>query len=194
MNGDKISIAKTAVLAMDYQAMLVGGAVQDSSQTLARVSEVLSQSRGAGLPIIYVTVGFRPGYPEVSDNNMIFSAVRDGQRFQIGDEGSQIPPEIQPERDDVVLVKHRISAFEGTDLAMLLRARGIDTLIMFGITTSGVILSTVRQAADLDYRMIVLEDLCHDFDEGVHRFLFENILPRQATTMQSDEYVQMLLQ
>ena len=184
--------AQTAVVIMDYQTLLVEGSIDDSEATLEKVADVLQQSRSAGIPVIYVTVGFRPGYPEVSDNNAMFSAVREGQRFQIDSEGALIPAKIKPETEDYVVVKNRVSAFEGTNLGVLLRAKKIDTLVMFGIVTSGVVLSTIRQAADLDYRMIVLEDLCHDFDNDVHSFLMENILSKQATVMQAEQYVHSL--
>lgn len=182
---------RTAVLVMDYQRLLVSGYVPESETTLARVSDVLDRSRKAGLPVFYITVGFREGYPEVNDNNKIFTGVRDGGRFQLGDEGTQVPTEIAPYATDVVVIKHRVSAFVGTDLEVLLKARGIDTLVLFGITTSGVVLSTVRQGADLDYRLIVLSDLCHDSDD-VHRFLVEEILTRQADIVSSEQFVQSL--
>jgi nicotinamidase-related amidase len=192
MGDHVIDRAHTAVLIMDYQKMLVDGCVGDPEATLSKVEGLLRESRSAGITVIYVTVGFRPGYPEVSDNNAMFSAVREGKRFQIGDEASQIPAKIKPETEDSMVVKHRVSAFEGTNLGVLLRARNVDTLVLFGITTSGVVLSTIRQAADLDFRMFVLEDLCYDFDDEVHQFLMKNILPKQATVIQAETYVQSL--
>ena len=79
--------------------------------------------------------------------------------------------------EDIVIVKHRVSAFTGTDLEMILRAKEIDTLVMFGVATSGVVLSTLLTAADDDYRIIVLRDLCADQDDEVHAALLDrNIL------------------
>ena len=179
----------TALLVMDYQQFLVDAFVDEPATTLERVAGVLRESRAAGIPIIYVTVGFRPGHPEVSNNNLIFTGVRAGKRFVLGDDGTEIPGAIAPQPDDPVVVKHRVSAFESTDLAMLLRARRIDTLVMFGIATTGVVLSTVRQGADLDYRLVVLADLCHDTDAEAHRLLLEHVLPRQALVVPADEYL-----
>lgn len=189
MTFQKLDKGGTALLVMDYQRFLVDAFVDEPATTLERVAGVLRESRAAGVQIFYVTVGFRPGYPEVSDNNLIFTGVRAGKRFVLGDDGTEIPDAIAPETDDPVVVKHRVSAFEGTDLAMLLRARRIDTLVMFGIATTGVVLSTVRQGADLDYRLVVLGDLCHDSDAEAHRVLLENVLPRQALVVRADEYL-----
>ena len=60
------------------------------------------------------------------------------------------------------MVKHRISPFVSTDLETLLRANGIDTLVLAGVHTSGVVLSTVRHAGDLDYRLVIVRDCCAD--------------------------------
>ena len=80
----------------------------------------------------------------------------------------------------MVVTKRRVSAFTGSDLEVVLRSNGIDSLVLAGIATSGVVLSTVRQAADLDYRLTVLADGCLDADAAVHRVLLENVFPRQA--------------
>jgi isochorismate hydrolase len=62
------------------------------------------------------------------------------------------------------VVKHRVSPFVGTDLETLLRANGIDTLVLAGVHTSGVVLSTVCHAVDLNYRLVVVRDCCADPD------------------------------
>ena len=61
-----------------------------------------------------------------------------------------------------------------------MRARGVDHLVLAGIATSGVVLSTQRQAADLDYRLTVLADGCLDHDPEVHQVLLDKVFPRQA--------------
>ena len=69
-------------------------------------------------------------------------------------------PAVRPQPEDVVVVKHRVGAFSSTDLDMILRAKGVDTLVLTGLATSGVVLSTVRQGADADYRLVVVADCC----------------------------------
>lgn len=105
--------------------------------------------------VIYIVVGFRAGYPEVSLRNKSFGAVRGSGRFVEGSAGSEVHPAVAPKPGDVVVTKHRVSAFAGTDLDMVLRAGGVDTLALTGIATSGVVLSTIRHAADADYRLVV---------------------------------------
>jgi nicotinamidase-related amidase len=74
----------------------------------------------------------------------------------------------------------RVGAFSTTDLDAQLRERGIDTLILAGISTTGVVLSTVRDASDRDYRVVVLADATADPEAEVHEFLIDRIFPRQA--------------
>ena len=105
---------------------------------------------------------------------------------------TQVHSSLAPRAGEPVILKRRVSAFSGSDLDVLLRAAGADTLVLAGIATSGVVLSTLRQAADLDYRLIVLSDACADRDAEVHRVLTEKIFPRQALVTTTDEWIQAL--
>ena len=80
--------------------------------------------------------------------------------------------------------KVRVGAFGTTDLDEQLRARGVDTLVLAGISTSGVLLSTVRDGYDRDYRLLVLADASADPEPGVHEFLTETLFPRQAEVIE----------
>ncbi|HXU66100.1 MAG TPA: isochorismatase family cysteine hydrolase, partial [Casimicrobiaceae bacterium] len=133
-----------------------------------------------GLPVIFVRVAFRDGYPETAARNKRMSVLRDKGLLRESSPGARIAPELDPRPSDPVVVKRRVSALTHTDLPTLLRANDVHTLVMAGLTTSGVVLSTVRQAADADYRLIVLEDACADPDADVHRVLMTRILPTQA--------------
>jgi len=88
-----------------------------------------------------------------------------------------------------VVTKKRVSAFTGSDLEVLLRANGIRHLVLCGIATSGVVLSTLREAADKDYQVTVLSDLCADMDAEVHRVLLEKVFPRQAAVVTTAEWI-----
>src|SRR5690242_20327337 len=181
---------RTAVLCMDFQVGIVqnfGGA--DADGLLERTAALLDAARGAKARVGYVKVGFRPGYPEVSPNNLAFSTIRSSGRFEGDAPGSEIHPRVAPHADDFIVTKHRYGAFPGTDLDMILRANGVDTLVLAGISTSGVVLSTVRHAADADYRLVVVGDCCTDPDAEVHRVLTEKVFPKQARVTDSAEVI-----
>jgi len=144
--------------------------------------------RGAGLKVIYIVVNFRPGYPEISPRNLNFSAIRQSGRF-IAEAGTEVHPAVAPQDKDIIVVKHRVGAFPGTDLDMILRANDIETLVIFGIATSGVVLSTLRHAGDADYRLVVIKDCCSDRDAEVHRVLVEKVFARQAKVITAAEFI-----
>jgi nicotinamidase-related amidase len=91
-----------------------------------------------------------------------------------------------------VVTKRRIGAFAGSDLEIVLRSAGIEALVLAGVATSGVVLSTVRLAADMDYRLTVLADGCADADPEVHRVLTGKVFPRQATVQTVAAWVESL--
>ena len=186
--------AHTAVLSMDMQAGIVSIYAGDQAAFISRPAEVLRRCRAAGLRIIHVQVGFRPGFPEISPRNALFSAIRNSERHQQlfqGDAG-RIHPAVAPEGQDIVITKHRISAFTGTDLEMILRSTEIDTLILFGIATSGVVLSTLLDAVDGDYRILVLKDCCADLEADVHQVLVDKFFPRRGAVLTAEELLQNL--
>jgi nicotinamidase-related amidase len=182
----------TAVLAMDFQADIVGRLGDAATPVLDRAARILNAARSGSVPVIYVVVGFRPGYPEVSARNRAFGPLVQSGRFVTTTPGSDVDPKLKPEAADVVILKHRVSAFAGTDLDMVLRAKAIDTLILLGLSTSGVVLSTLRHAADADYRLVVASDACADADAEVHRVLMEKVFPRQATVLASEQVIEAL--
>ncbi len=164
---------------MDVQRGIVERFGNDGGY-LERLAAAAGAAHDAGIPVIYVTVSFRPGYPEVSDRNKTFATIAGSGRFTDGDPAREIHPAVAPEAGDVLVTKRRVSAFAGSDLDVVLRARGTDHLVLAGIATSGVVLSTLRQAADLDYRLTVLADGCLDGDPEVHQVLLGKVFPRQA--------------
>src|SRR5712692_7402478 len=186
--------ARSAVLSMDYQAGIVSIYAKGQEAMLARAASVLQEARRAGMLVIHVQVGFRPGLPEISSRNLLFGAIKASPQHQMffrGESGA-IHPGVAPEGDDIVVTKHRVNAFAGSDLEMILRARDIDTLIVFGIATSGVVLSTVLHASDSDYRLFVIKDCCADLDQELHTCLINKLFPRQATVLAAEELLRAL--
>jgi nicotinamidase-related amidase len=101
---------------------------------------------------------------------------------------TEVHPVVTPRDGEVVVTKRRVSAFSGSDLDAVLRALDVDSLVLTGIATGGVVLSTLRQAADLDFRLTVLSDGCVDADPETHRVLMDKVFPRQASVMTAEEW------
>jgi len=179
---------------MDNQTGIVSIYVKEPEGFLEHAASVLECSRSAGMTVIHVQVGFRPKLPEVGARNPLFSAIKSSPQHQKLFQGAlgAIHPALTPQADDIVITKHRVDAFNGTDLDMILRANDIDTLILFGIATSGVVLSTLLHAADADYRVVVIQDCCADLDPEVHACLVEKVFPRQGSVVTTAEYLEAL--
>jgi nicotinamidase-related amidase len=182
-------MSRPVLLLMDFQHGIVerlgAPSVIDAAGRAAKAA------RAAGIPVMFVRVAFRPGYPEIAAANAAFSAmaVQAGDAYTQDHPVTQVHASLAPAEGEAVIVKRRVSAFAGSDLDMLLRGAQADTLILAGIATSGVVLSTLRQAADLDYRLVVLADACADADDEVHRVLTEKVFPRQALVTTTDEWI-----
>jgi nicotinamidase-related amidase len=175
--GDPMPPLASALLVMDVQNSIVERLAD--SAVLDHTVAAVAAARGAGVPVIYVRVAFRPGHPEVSPRNKSFAALREGGGLA-DEEGTAIHPAVAPEPGEVIVTKRRVSAFAGSDLDVVLRAGAVEELVLCGIATSGVVLSTLRAAADLDYGLTVLRDACADGDPEVHRVLTDKVFPRQA--------------
>jgi nicotinamidase-related amidase len=169
----------TALLVMDVQRQIVDRFADDA--ILERIAEAVAAARDGGIRVVFVRVAFRPGHPEVSPRNRVFGAVR--AAGGLSEEDAAIHDAVAPLPSEVVVTKRRVSAFAGSDLDVVLRAGEITHLVLCGITTSGVVLSTLRVAADLDFELSVLHDACADGDPEVHRVLTEKVFPRQAAVL-----------
>jgi nicotinamidase-related amidase len=137
-----------ALLVMDYQVDTLAKfmTAAQSADAITCVPGLIATARDAGTIVIHVVVAFRPGHPEVSPRNPVFSKLKANGLAVAGSEGAAIHPAAAAREGEPIVVKHRISPFVGTDLETLLRANGIDTLVLAGVHTSGVALSTVRHA------------------------------------------------
>src|SRR5690348_12933806 len=124
---------------MDMQQGIVGR-FAPTSDILQRTNAAITAARASSIPVIYVVVGFRPGYPEVSPRNKSFSAVKQQASASASMLTMEIHPDIAPQPAEIVVTKPRVSAFSGSDIEVVLRAQGISHLVLCGIATSGVVL------------------------------------------------------
>jgi nicotinamidase-related amidase len=177
----------TALLIMDMQAGILQ-MLPDTAALVSNVAKAIATARNNNVLVIYVTVGFRQGTPEISMNNKGFSASKERFASTNVEEFMKIESGIAPTPGDILVTKRRVSAFTGSDLEVILRAQGIQHIVLAGVATSGVVLSTLREAADKDYRITVLADCCADGDEEVHRVLITKVFPRQAEVIGVDEW------
>ena len=183
----------TAVLIADFYADIMNTLPHATERSVVeKAAAVQAAARKAGVMVCYCATVFRPGYPEIGQRNKTFSQRKFSGQTAGPDPMDVIHPLVRPIEGEVVVGKHRVNALYGTGLDVVLRANDIRNLVIFGYATSGVVLSTVRYAADLDYNLIVIEDCCSDSDVDAHKFLTQCIFPRQSEVTDSDNVVRAL--
>ncbi|MFJ4898504.1 cysteine hydrolase family protein [Streptomyces sp. NPDC088727] len=171
---------QTALLAMDFQNAIVPLAPEPDA-LLARVRDAIASLRAAGGTVGHVRVAFtEDDWEAVPERNASFSAVAAAKAMHHEHDATQIHTAVAPQDGDIVVRKTRYGAASTTDLYDQLADRDIDTLVLAGISTSGVVLSTLMDAADRDYRVYVLSDGVADRDPEVHRVLVEKVFPSRA--------------
>jgi nicotinamidase-related amidase len=171
----------TAFLTLDFQKGILAS-VTGAEAAVPSASQAANFARDNGFLLIHVGLGFSEGHPEIADFESRFQMVKQNNLFVKGTPSAEFHSAILMP-GDLIVYKQRVSAFSENHLNLMLRARGIDHLVLFGVATSGIVLSTLRRAFDLDYRSVVLKDACFDADQEVHRVLTEKVFPRQATVM-----------
>lgn len=181
---EAIDPRRTAIAVLDYQPGILRRLEQADALT-ARAAAAIATVRDRGGTVAYVRVGFTDGdlegFPETSRMGARLKAAGPAVASMHADSPlTQIDDRVAPREGDIIVRKVRVGAFSTTQLDALLRERAIDTLLIAGVSTSGAVLSTVRDADDRDYRVIVLADACEDPDEQVHRFLTERLFPHHC--------------
>ncbi len=184
---------QTALLIADFYADVMSTIPHAVERKVVEKTQALQKAaRDAGILICYSATVFRPGYVEISDRNKTFSQRKASGLSAVSDPLQVIHEAVKPIEGEVVVGKHRVNALHGTDLDQVLRANDIHNLVLLGYATSGVVLSTTRYAADLDYRLYIVEDCCADQQPDVHDFLTQRIFPRQADVVQSEDVIRAL--
>lgn len=197
--------AKTAFLSMHFQNDLVHedgkfaftGAVAHVKQTncLVNTKKVLEACRQAGVPVIHVVVtvteverqlwGGMPLAP-LSATLVSTGALTEGTW------GAEIHEEVKPQQGEFIVTGKGTNAFYANDLDLRLRVLGIRTIVLSGFATNFVVESTARYACDALYEVIILKDCCASFNEEMHSFTLNNVLPNLATISDSGEFIKAL--
>jgi nicotinamidase-related amidase len=135
---------------------------------LEATATAIDHARERKIPVIYVVMGFSPGFADWPDNSPMFRAPDDESKPTLGTWGTEVHQDISPKPDDPVVVKRRVSPFYSTHLDLLLRNQNVDTVLLVGVSTDLVVLSAARDAHDRDYRVEVLEDATAGRNTTVH--------------------------
>jgi nicotinamidase-related amidase len=182
----KLDPARTALVVIDLQKGIVAtpSAPHSSEDVVRRSAHLAKLFREKEGTVVYVRV----------DMANILSLPVDAP-FRAPDappppaSASEIVPESGFEEDDVLITKRHWGAFAGTELEQILRKRGVDTVVITGISTNAGVESTVRQGTGLGFAFVVVEDACSARDANDHRHSVERIFPRLAKVRKTEEVI-----
>ncbi|MFV4847931.1 hydrolase [Edwardsiella tarda] len=176
--------ATTALVLIDLQqGILPVAAAPCEGETVVRRAVRLAEAfRARALPVVLVRVGWSPD----GGDALRQPVDQPSPARALPDNWWHYPTSLQPHPQDIQVIKHQWGAFYGTDLDLQLRRRGIDTLVLGGISTNIGVESTARSAWEHGYGLLLAEDLCAAADEVQHRHSLQYIFPRIARVTQSD--------
>ena len=179
--------SRLALLLLDFQYGVLD-TVRNSADVLSRAEVALCWARQQRVQVAHVRVAFtEEDFARVPAHNKALRQVVESRRFADGSREAAIHSRVAPQGRELVVRKTRFGAFSTTELHRLLQELGIDTLILAGISTSGVVLSTVRDALDRDYEIYVLADSIADHDPQLHDALVERLLRQSVNVIDTGE-------
>ena len=157
-----------AILVVDMQVALDDPAYRigaDQTPAVEAIATLLRSARARSVPIVYVRTGYRPDF---RDSGMFGRKIPSLADLQVGTPGYEIDPRLAPQDDDLIVEKKYPSAFFQTNLASLLVAAGVDTVILTGCSTSGCIRAAAVDAVSSGYHLVVPVECVSDRAEGPH--------------------------
>ncbi|MER6509872.1 isochorismatase family cysteine hydrolase [Nonomuraea sp. NPDC001636] len=168
----------TALIIGDLQRGITGG-YPFAQQVVPPLTELLPRARAAGVLVVFVHFAFRANGTDVPPGSALMKSFFEaGDAFHEGSAGTELALPVADE--DVVVLKRRASAFAGTDLDLVLRARGVTTVAVAGVATSAMVAATCYDAADRGYQVTVLSDGCGDGDPALHDFFVDAVFPSRG--------------
>jgi len=202
----KIDIRKTALLVIDMQNDLVkvkeepfNGVTKmvESKGVIGNIARVVAAARRVRMPVIFIGHVHREDNADVvpSITDMILQAptpppgARPVARMVEGTRGAQIVDELKPAPGDHMIWKRRSNAFYNSDLELMLRSRGIDTVIVTGVVTNGCVANTVRGARERDLHVIVLSDCCATTMPEDDEYFIKKVFPSAGRVRTSADMV-----
>lgn len=180
--------ARTALLLMDLQHFTLE-MLEDPAVLLEQAQRARRAALAAGVEVVHVRVAFtEEDRAAVPGHHRVFASMASAGLAAEGTAEVAIHPDVHPDPHEHIVTKTRIGALATTRLDEFLRDRGLDTLVLAGLATSGVVLSTLTDAADRDYRLCVLSDACADPDPDVHRSLMKSVIPMHAAVLTVQDF------
>ncbi|AHE68184.1 cysteine hydrolase family protein [Legionella oakridgensis] len=145
-----------------------GHELLQKNHVIERVNQSIDHARKNDWLLVFVRVGFSDHYPECLQNSPIFAQLPQKEALKLGTWGTNFLDSLHLKQDDLIITKHRISPFYGTELDLILRTHPIKNVFVSGFSTDMAVQSMVREGHDRGYNMIVIIDACSAHTEENH--------------------------
>lgn len=200
----EIDPAKCALIVVDMENDFIApGAPMETPAgraMLPNLKRAINFCREAGARVIYTTHAHRRDGCDAGMFATLWPPIASKAGLVDGTRGIEIYDEIAPKPGEIVVKKHRYSGFYGTDLDIILRGWGIDTVVISGVTTENCCHATARDALFRDYRVVFLSDATGTFDypdvgqggmsaAAVHQAVLVILSVSTAHVMKVEEFV-----
>jgi len=180
-----LNAARTALVVIDLQEGILpfAGGPHSASQVVSHAAKLAEKCRANGSPVFQVRVGWSAGFADALRQPV------DAQlpSHALPDNWWQAPVALNQAESDIIVVKRQWGAFYGTELELQLRRRGIDTLILCGISTNIGVESTARHAWEMGFSLVIAEDACSAASSEQHQNSLQYIFPRIARVRRTEE-------
>ena len=170
---------------LDPDSPLYAG-VHDALRSAARV---LAAARESAIPVIYTKVIYTPGG---ADGGIFYRKIPVLEVFDAGSPLGEIPDDLAPERNEIIIYKQYASAFFGTSLASTLTALGIDTVVIVGLSTSGCVRASAVDAMQYGFIPIVVADAVGDRDPRPHEANLFDLQAKYAEVVSEEDAIKYL--
>ena len=181
----ELNAKKTALVVIDLQEGILpfAGGPHRADDVVERAASLAKKCRQQGSPVVMVRVGWSADFAE---------ALKQPVDAQAGaptlpENWWSYPLALEKQASDIEVTKRQWGAFYGTDLELQLRRRGIDTIILCGISTNIGVESTARNAWELGFNLILVEDACSAATAEQHQGSMTHIFPRIARVRSTEE-------
>jgi len=160
----------------------------EKNNAIKNAQKVLTLARGRGMLIVFVNIGWRPGFPELPENQYypLLQGAKDENKGIIGTWEVDVIDALKPNKNELIVINYGSDSFEGTDLDRILRANNVGHIFVSGQCIEHVVATTIKRAANMGYNAILIKDATSGFTDSNYAAMLD-ILPLYAKLISSDQ-------
>jgi len=163
------------------------------NNSIENARTVLNAAREKRMLVVFVNIGWRPGFPEMPKNQYypLMQGAKDENKGLIGSWDVDVIDELKPKPNDIIVINFGSDGFQGTDLDLILRSHGVDHVYVSGQCTEHVVATTIKRAVNMGYNATLIKNATSGFTDSNYNAMMD-ILPLYCKLITSEEFVNSL--